>query len=109
MISQAQWPIGHLLRVLASYIVVELQFKGGLSVVYIGCRAGYRITCDGGEEEGKVETASGSPDDDGTSGAIRSDSAYSYNITDGNPTQAGGQIAMDASGALSLQYDGGKL
>ena len=42
---------------------------------------------------------------DSHKGTIQADS--SYFITDQNPTQAGGELAVDASGALSLKINGG--
>lgn len=83
----------------------------GLTCPNIGTRVGYRITSDGAEEDGGAEgtaTNTEMPSDTGAcaeDGEICSDS---YNITDGNPTQAGGEIAMDSHGSLSLQIQGCK-
>jgi hypothetical protein len=88
--------------------------RRGCRIACDGEGGAHWITDDGREEESAEETAANSVTpctgiacaEDGIS---RSDSD-SYSFTDGNPTQAGGLIAMDSEGRLSLQpHDGGKF
>ena len=102
-----------------------MQYKGSIlpHCLNIGTSRGCWIACDGGEEASHITSAgkedqgdsaanTGTPCDSGAcvgDGSIRSDSSYSYSFTDGNPTQAGGQIAMDSHGLLSLDpHNGGE-
>ncbi|CAI8037128.1 hypothetical protein GBAR_LOCUS20769 [Geodia barretti] len=85
--------------------------RRGCRIACDGEGGAHWITDDGREEESGEDTAAdsvtpctgGACAEDGT---CRSDSD-SCSFTDGNPTQAGGLIAMDSEGRLSLQpHDG---
>jgi hypothetical protein len=85
--------------------------RRGCRIACDGEGGAHWITDDGREEESAEETAANSVTPCTgiacAEGGISHSDSDSYSLTDGNPTQAGGLIAMDSEGRLSLQpHDG---